>query len=372
MEYTKHCQCLDPRDRIYALLSILHPSDPTVGLKPDYTQETHHVYEKVVLRRLYRQDLTALTSCNFQNDLSTRPSWVPDWSKPRLSSPVPFARASLGCIARAQASDAGLLRATGCLAAVISHTEDHFVSTRSLFDDAIQRLFDRVRNYRPLATDSEIMSALCSTLCMDCFADSFIPEAELFPSFNTCLNHLLSDLPQGTKGFAAFSAQMQHCIRGRLFFTTNDGSIGSAPQAAKPGDHICVLLGCQSPLVIRQNPNGNHTIMGECYLHGMMEGQALMGPLSDEWKPVLIYAGGIDDHKHGYVNRETGEERFEDPRLGQLPLGWTSNDPDSKSDGLDWFINDEIGELVPWGSDPRMTPEALKARGVPLQDFVFE
>ncbi|KAL8656073.1 MAG: hypothetical protein Q9226_002793, partial [Calogaya cf. arnoldii] len=176
---------------------------------------------------------------------------------------------------------------------------------------------------------------------------------------------------EAPENLAAFSREVQHCIRGRIFYTTSEGSLGSALVAAKPGDHICVLLGCKSPLVIRQYPNGSYAIIGECYLHGMMEGQALLGPLSSKWKPVLIYAEGIDEHRFGFVNRETGEQKLEDLRLGQLPSGWRLNDPDSKPDGRNWFINDETGEQFPWSSDPRMTPEALKARGVSLQDFVF-
>ncbi len=49
-----------------------------------------------------------------------------------------------------------------------------------------------------------------------------------------------------------------------------------APCRVRKGDQICVLLGCNIPLILRQRKiEGTYEIVGECYLHGFMDGEAL-------------------------------------------------------------------------------------------------
>jgi hypothetical protein len=40
------------------------------------------------------------------------------------------------------------------------------------------------------------------------------------------------------------------------------------------GDIICVLFGCSLPVVLRKK-NGYYNFLGECYVHGIMEGEAV-------------------------------------------------------------------------------------------------
>ena len=41
------------------------------------------------------------------------------------------------------------------------------------------------------------------------------------------------------------------------------------------GDVVCVFLGCPTSVVLREADDGNFTVVGECYIHGMMEGEAI-------------------------------------------------------------------------------------------------
>jgi hypothetical protein len=62
----------------------------------------------------------------------------------------------------------------------------------------------------------------------------------------------------------------------RRLITTNDGHIGMAPCRVRKGDQICVLFGCNIPLILRQRKNADlYEVIGECYLHGFMDGEAL-------------------------------------------------------------------------------------------------
>jgi hypothetical protein len=52
------------------------------------------------------------------------------------------------------------------------------------------------------------------------------------------------------------------------------------PEATLPGDVICILAGCSVPVVLSKktkygNNQGFFSLVGESYVHGMMEGEAI-------------------------------------------------------------------------------------------------
>lgn len=60
----------------------------------------------------------------------------------------------------------------------------------------------------------------------------------------------------------------------RQLFVTKDGYIGTAPMGAQKGDRICVLLGCNVPVIIRSKGD-NFLIIGDTYIYGMMNGEVM-------------------------------------------------------------------------------------------------
>ncbi|KAF6803313.1 hypothetical protein CMUS01_15121 [Colletotrichum musicola] len=57
-------------------------------------------------------------------------------------------------------------------------------------------------------------------------------------------------------------------------------------EKAMKGDLICVLFGCSIPVLLRGLDNGNgFSLIGECFLDGLMDGSALEVPQLEE---VLI------------------------------------------------------------------------------------
>jgi hypothetical protein len=66
----------------------------------------------------------------------------------------------------------------------------------------------------------------------------------------------------------------------RLVKTAIEEALGLAPDLAKEGDSICILTGCSVPVLLREKTNKitnkhYHELIGECYIHGMMDGEAL-------------------------------------------------------------------------------------------------
>jgi hypothetical protein len=68
----------------------------------------------------------------------------------------------------------------------------------------------------------------------------------------------------------------------RRFFITKEGYLGLGPRNMQVGDEIHIVAGGNCPLVLRkaphersiQSPNPTYTLLGDCYLHGVMDGEA--------------------------------------------------------------------------------------------------
>jgi hypothetical protein len=53
--------------------------------------------------------------------------------------------------------------------------------------------------------------------------------------------------------------------------------LGIGPPSVSVGDSVCILLGGQVPFIVR-----DETLIGECYVHGMMDGNML----EERWNEV--------------------------------------------------------------------------------------
>ncbi|SCV57500.1 uncharacterized protein FFB14_15174 [Fusarium fujikuroi] len=79
------------------------------------------------------------------------------------------------------------------------------------------------------------------------------------------------DRSKGISGLKAFTNLMQS----RRFAATDIGLIGYVPMRAKKGDLVCILYGSDVPFVVKKEAEGKYSLVGECYMHGIMEGEAL-------------------------------------------------------------------------------------------------
>jgi hypothetical protein len=65
----------------------------------------------------------------------------------------------------------------------------------------------------------------------------------------------------------------------RRFCVTAEERIGIVPCNTRDGDMVAVLYGAQVPFVIRPKKDTKEVqfeLVGECYIHGLMDGEALM------------------------------------------------------------------------------------------------
>lgn len=65
----------------------------------------------------------------------------------------------------------------------------------------------------------------------------------------------------------------------RRLVTTERGYVGMALETVERGDAVGVLYGCSMPIVLRESKTNvgesRWRVIGECYLHGMMNGEAM-------------------------------------------------------------------------------------------------
>ncbi|KAK8861866.1 HET-domain-containing protein [Apiospora arundinis] len=74
---------------------------------------------------------------------------------------------------------------------------------------------------------------------------------------------------------------MARVAQWRRIIITARGYVGMAPKGSKQGDSIFLLKGCSVPLVLRPNGDGTYYLVGECYVAGIMRGEAMREFMED-------------------------------------------------------------------------------------------
>ncbi len=101
----------------------------------------------------------------------------------------------------------------------------------------------------------------------------------LHPSFKVCSHRAQPPADEHDKESWTRNARLPYertmlvCFDGRNSFITEKGYVGLAPLGARVGDVVCVVGGADVPLVLRAAENGNWKLVGECFVHGFMDGE---------------------------------------------------------------------------------------------------
>jgi hypothetical protein len=82
------------------------------------------------------------------------------------------------------------------------------------------------------------------------------------------------NMDRGSQCSAVFPERIAFSCTGRSFFVTKKGYLGLAPRATKTDDLVCVLPGCDKPLIIRKL-DSHYILIGDSYIYGMMNGEVV-------------------------------------------------------------------------------------------------
>ena len=108
-------------------------------------------------------------------------------------------------------------------------------------------------------------------------------------SLKSALDALTNVLRQFGAGedVADFMNNVELVWASRRFFITNQGHFGIGPEILTEGDVCCIISGAPVPFIIRPFTSSTYQLVGECFIHKIMSGEALDQP-GFEWSDIVI------------------------------------------------------------------------------------
>ena len=320
----------DPRDKIYGLLGLAADRDQLkeFGVQPDYIKSCQEVYLSVTSSMLRQGHISVLCLNSFPKTQIGLPSWVPDWSRPleislqgtgvdhmtlepeykASGSLLPWSPLFTRVGATTSVSVSGFIYdelhdigATWAEYYPLQNTiSDPFVAAKKLLAELVRLSFLRGEVYKTL---KERICGAARTITAEMGYDetgrwarignrrydtaaSLVTIQVKYDSDETRI--LSSELRALTMSdgvqtafdrldAAKFCGEIDAKARGRKPFVTKNGHLGLGLGHVEPGDAIAVLIGCQVPFVLRKSVGGRYQIVGEAYVDGIMDGEAVVG-----------------------------------------------------------------------------------------------
>ncbi|KAH7123186.1 heterokaryon incompatibility protein-domain-containing protein [Dactylonectria macrodidyma] len=113
------------------------------------------------------------------------------------------------------------------------------------------------------------------------------PEVQFSDAIIKLIRGILRQIDQNAMAeVARYRRLVLSTVIGRQLFKSSGLSLfGLAPREACAGDRICIIRGCSVPVAIREM-SGYYKIIGECFVHGMMDGEAM--DLGRAWQQIRI------------------------------------------------------------------------------------
>ncbi|KAL5328035.1 hypothetical protein ACEPPN_005742 [Leptodophora sp. 'Broadleaf-Isolate-01'] len=327
LDSTKKAICYDPRDRIYAVLSLLHEQDPIRrAIEPDYSKSVEQVYQEVTMRQIQLTgQLRLLTLCTFWSSGSSLqlPSWVPDLSIPNPLEQILNSNASGSSTHKGSLTiSERYLRIRGTSAGVISE-----VLTPIALSARLPEILAMCHSWEPpnakstpYVTGGNLMTAFITTLFFGAISElnDFGRPLEYDKLREVYENTVVRGEVDDNVDDWYSTRHLQAHLPGRALFRTKEGHIGLCPAPARVGDLIVIAYGCATPLVLRPTLD-RYTVGGECYVSGLMNGEALLGPLPHGW--TLQSWNTVGREKRPVFMSPTGAITSKDPRLQLEPEG---------------------------------------------------
>ncbi|KXS94610.1 hypothetical protein AC578_7046 [Pseudocercospora eumusae] len=326
----------DPKDRVYSLLELARPvplddqdaqethmtgpkeeafktleghrpseafrkSQPPVI--PDYTRSVDEVFRDATKRAIieggWGADIMRYVNHKSEESLGRdRPSWMPVWAErskmldgPRLLSDAFVAQNSIK-----QSDEEMQLERDPAAVGLRGIIVDEIKSFTSVLDDCSHPNVTSTFQILSWMEEAEkLSSASVETLGITLLGGYNRAQQRASQADAIDRKHLLTHLqerseappppfheldaattPEETLGAARYFDQFRKICSYRRFFVTEMGRIGLGPQLLKKGDQIVILYGSRVPYVLRKHEKEAWYVLGECYLHGVMYGEAIV------------------------------------------------------------------------------------------------
>jgi hypothetical protein len=288
LPYVHTFNSTDPRDKIFGLSSLV-PEKGIRAIIPDYHANAQDVYFLLASNLIQRdRSLDILGFCATVGDYCL-PSWVPDWTSTYM--PKPFLRRTSGAFLRPKSlynaanntefdgtidENNGVLYASGFEFDTISWLAvPRYVNSGRDQDISTSWQIAALTPWSKYITGCTRQEAFAHTVC----ADATCAEAY------SVLGKRPASVPVPEHGdnlgvFAWPDPSIRDTTVQRVLFFTDKGYMGLAPYTAIVGDKVCLLKGAQFPIILRPEKD-DWVLVGESYVHGIMDGEGWQDMLSD-------------------------------------------------------------------------------------------
>jgi hypothetical protein len=372
IEYSKSCECTDNRDRLYALLGLLHPEQRLdLDFAPNYKLSVKDVYKLFAKYYAKKGVVNLLAYCN----MATTPSWVPDLhTLPRFrlgdyTSEAPAVVGSIDVIDEDKVGVSGILHGTIAQSKAVQEDCSDAQFKRSVLEIMIDYLGYDSKNWK-LSRGDNFTEAVLGGLTFEYRNDNeylSLPVAiSILQEWDKSeVGHGEEDdlLNESSPNEILLVQALRRVLGGRACLQLMDGSFAVGPRGSQSGDLVYVVLGCGIPLVLRGKLESSFRIIGPSYYPGCAGADDILGPLPNGWKL------GFDNFGRLLFKDEHGSKHWKDPRKQEinLPLGWLEYED---KDGRPYWWKQGSGEPSTY-KDPRLTAELLKGQGIKVESLVL-
>lgn len=334
---------------------------------PDYTRPVEKVYQDACAAlHSFSGRIDFLMACNLATRTIDGPTWVADFSIPRQRrarwESDSFHASNLST-ANTKLQHKNVIEVTGVLIGTVSWDGNKAPHDSHAIASTVIEWFQSDPQVGFAAEMAGALDTFTRTMHWDFLQERFPIDYSL-PTLADARRRL-KDVISHPDTFDPL--HLPH-VRDRSYLMTESGHRGLTSAVPSLGDQVYVILGCAMPMLLRPGRNGGYQVVGSTYLHGLMDGEALLGRLEKNWK---IDVGAHPEWYGSFrsTNTVTGEVTQEDPRLGPLPPDWQRIEkPRTPADPMQFarYRNKSTGEVLK--GDPRLLPEALKDRCVKLEN----
>jgi len=330
MKFCRDTQASDKRDKVYAALSLMNPEIARkipVDYSPEHTvRDVFEDFAKSIVSTNSAGRL--LEHAGLARTIFGLPTWVPDWS---FTSAVPM----LSNLYKATLNIAPVAHLVGenRKLSVRGFKIDTLagISYPMTYTDSIVEVGDNVVSPKDVAVYTLVLSAamMCTqiiksgknggsyakgenwfdvlwrTLTMDRTWDqkrNYENEREHFHAFIRAHNledEIFSRLvpeelaevlcpgakqqtqqiqfgdPKTREKWLPFSVVALDSSKGRVVGASHGGLFGLFPREAQEGDVVALLFGSNVPFLVRPTDSTDYELVGPCYVHGIMDGEAI-------------------------------------------------------------------------------------------------
>jgi hypothetical protein len=325
-----HLESTDPRDKIFALLGLAADREELekLGIFPDYSKSCKETFTTAMVVLLQQGHMSLLSFCQTPKIQPNLPSWVPDWSRsatdmlqdvendhitvyPKFSASGVQSRHSKVAIIREEGAIVGI--SVEChvydeiyeVGSFPGRTSSHEVPLEEKFSWPVKWLVEILRltyQGRQLYVDfSDRLRAAArasigdvgyskNTELVRVGDDRFLDAVVLLgndikhikgnrikPGLQQLLNNgvIQGKVKNMTTKSSRLGSEIIGKSLGRLPFITRKGHLVLGPEYVKRGDFVALIKGTQVPFILRRQSDGQYQLVGEAYVDGIMDGEAM-------------------------------------------------------------------------------------------------